>query len=1072
MSIRFNVRSPVSPAILILIGGLMLAVTGCNPASDQVRGTSTVPTPQPDQFPYSLNTIPLSDELSEAIKLETLSLAKPVPCPADSILAHRDRLVTAIQDIESRSAAGYELYRNWQADPANFVWIAAATRYEYLLHRQAGLDSMLTHGILADTTSAAGAFAAGCMAYGYGSRGHYFRMAKAVSDSLPELDQLILERKLAMLESQDGRHLEAVRRLLTALPRARIIGSQRFTARFWYSITLYLDRADRLDDALHAAALGHVCADRDRITPLMGRFQILVARVLQSRHEFSAALDNFSAAADFGQRENLHWVVQSANHKAGALCSLTGTPDRALVFDSRALAHSIANRDSLNTPRNMINIADDYRLMGQMDSCLVYQQRAHHWVDLFPNKRNKATLPSKEAEYYCQIGDYASADSLLALASDRSRGASLAVDEAQLLLGLILNGLEMGRPAMAYRALARLETLRESIFDQNPDQNLVADFELATADFLLTRGEFRLAHQALKRAANATEDEDVMRRWNQQRTSGQLALRRDDLQSAADHFANCRQLAETAGNADLSITSRFLLGNTLQVMGRHDLSRELFIQGDADSSFGGNFRTRLTNLLYLGRSWAATGQLDTAKALLLQAIDQSATHSPPDLMASLHLELGRVLVTKHETQAGRDHFSQALTHLKRGRSQDRMDVLDTSFAAIRREIGEALVDLDSSGLVGDADSDAVLTSLRTAALMLYSKPMEFTDTQLNNAADRNGCLVVFALGEHKSHLWIGTAGAWSHVDLPARNVLRALVEPVVADMKRPGRPADQSALNQLSSLLLKPLVPLWKTDTPLIILSDSFLHNLPWAALSWPGDGASLVVEHGPTMETSGLDHLMESPSHASGKTGPNSLLALGYDGAIGDADRLRHAEDEARAIASSWSAGSVQTLIGTEASWTGLQAAGLTTVDILHIASHATITQGLASESCLRLAQTDQPEPVDVSMIAALDLDTELVFLSCCEAGRHQGTSSGVMDFSQAFIEAGAKSVLSSSVRVDDRAGLELAQLFYRHWLAGKSRPEALRAAQLEMMQQTGRWDHPFYWSFYRLISGTNPTR
>jgi CHAT domain-containing protein len=225
-------------------------------------------------------------------------------------------------------------------------------------------------------------------------------------------------------------------------------------------------------------------------------------------------------------------------------------------------------------------------------------------------------------------------------------------------------------------------------------------------------------------------------------------------------------------------------------------------------------------------------------------------------------------------------------------------------------------------------------------------------------------------------------------------------------------------------------------------------------------------------MESSGLDRLLESAPPASTRTNFSSLLALGYDGAIGDADRLNHAEDEAQAIASSWLAGSVQTLIGAEASWTGLQAAGLATVDILHIASHATITQGLASESCLRLAQTDQPEPVDVSMIAALDLNTELVFLSCCEAGRHQGTSSGVMDFSQAFIEAGAKSVLSSSVRVDDRAGLELAQLFYHHWLAGKSRPQALRAAQLEMMQQVGRWDHPFYWSFYRLISGTDPTR
>jgi len=40
----------------------------------------------------------------------------------------------------------------------------------------------------------------------------------------------------------------------------------------------------------------------------------------------------------------------------------------------------------------------------------------------------------------------------------------------------------------------------------------------------------------------------------------------------------------------------------------------------------------------------------------------------------------------------------------------------------------------------------------------------------------------------------------------------------------------------------------------------------------------------------------------------------------------------------------------------------------------------------------------------------------------------------------------------------------FYKNYLAGMSKPEALRRAQIAMMENP-KWSHPFYWSAFVLF-------
>jgi tetratricopeptide (TPR) repeat protein/CHAT domain-containing protein len=99
----------------------------------------------------------------------------------------------------------------------------------------------------------------------------------------------------------------------------------------------------------------------------------------------------------------------------------------------------------------------------------------------------------------------------------------------------------------------------------------------------------------------------------------------------------------------------------------------------------------------------------------------------------------------------------------------------------------------------------------------------------------------------------------------------------------------------------------------------------------------------------------------------------------------------------------------------------------------------------------------------------TELVILSACETGLGEAVAGeGVFGLRRALQVAGAEAVLMSMWPVPDQETQELMGLFYKYWMAGKSKPEALRQAQVEMREVVkARYgnDLPFYWGAFVLV-------
>jgi CHAT domain-containing protein len=239
----------------------------------------------------------------------------------------------------------------------------------------------------------------------------------------------------------------------------------------------------------------------------------------------------------------------------------------------------------------------------------------------------------------------------------------------------------------------------------------------------------------------------------------------------------------------------------------------------------------------------------------------------------------------------------------------------------------------------------------------------------------------------------------------------------------------------------------------LSIVADDALWQLPFHALK-------------PAPRSYLLEHVTVSYAPSIGSIEPLASGDRARVVALGD-PAVPNAALEAQRLRQFYGAGRTRVAVHDEATEAVVkQAAGY---DVLHIAAHAVVdkSQPLYSALLLSAAGGGDDGYLEAREIASLDLRDRLVVLAACETARGRTMAAeGVVGLPWAVLAAGARATVLSLWRTDSASTADTMIEFHRHHARGAAPDEALRQAQLAMLQQP-RYRHPLYWAPFVVVKG-----
>jgi CHAT domain-containing protein len=400
-----------------------------------------------------------------------------------------------------------------------------------------------------------------------------------------------------------------------------------------------------------------------------------------------------------------------------------------------------------------------------------------------------------------------------------------------------------------------------------------------------------------------------------------------------------------------------------------------------------------------------------------------------------------------------------------------------------------------------AAREALVARLRLQAPRFASlqAPAPLDLTAARRALDPGTALLAYAVGPEKSYLFVVRPGNGGGRGLEVHRlpIGRAALEKEIEAYRRllTNPQSDLTQLNaraaSLYDLLLKPAEKKLARAQRILISADGPLHLLPWAALRRHGE---YLAQWRPLhlIASATLYEEIRQGQRRAGDPGTWRLVAFGdpiypeVSGATGETitdseirstlrrglklEPLPSTRDEVRQIAGLFPGAEVY--LGAEATEERAKEAS-PRADLLHFAGHGLINERFPLDSALALSiPTQLKEGQDNGLLQAweifesLHLDANLVTLSACDTalGREMG-GEGLLGLTRAFQFAGARTVLASLWSVSDVSTATLMKRFYTYLRQGRTKDEALRAAQLDLIRsQKKEFSHPYHWAGFSL--------
>ena len=163
--------------------------------------------------------------------------------------------------------------------------------------------------------------------------------------------------------------------------------------------------------------------------------------------------------------------------------------------------------------------------------------------------------------------------------------------------------------------------------------------------------------------------------------------------------------------------------------------------------------------------------------------------------------------------------------------------------------------------------------------------------------------------------------------------------------------------------------------------------------------------------------------------------------------------------------------LLGSDATETRFKVLFTESSDVIHLALHGYADLDYPDRSALIFApEPDGPDDglLQVREIRALHLRAKLVTLSACDTGVGPVGEADVANLVNAFIEAGADSVVSTLWELEDQSTRYLMTDFYSKLALHQRKVDALRSAQLDLLS---KGYPPYYWAGVQIVGDPSGT-
>jgi CHAT domain-containing protein len=352
---------------------------------------------------------------------------------------------------------------------------------------------------------------------------------------------------------------------------------------------------------------------------------------------------------------------------------------------------------------------------------------------------------------------------------------------------------------------------------------------------------------------------------------------------------------------------------------------------------------------------------------------------------------------------------------------------------------------------------------------------------------RNGEVAIeYALAPWHSIALAITRDRVARYALDGREQIEAAIESYLAAVR--GRRDSRTESKALYDLLLRPVVS-FKESKAALVIPDGQLHLVAFDSLIDP-EGRYVVDSHVISYAPSATAYYLLSRPLSSP---PQQMTLLAVGGAHYISSGPGNFESALRGFGffdpvrpPRWPAlpgsltevndvaaeqfGKTFVLTGDEATESAVKRLPLSNFRMLHFAVHSTVDEEFPDRSALIFSTPDNTDSEDNLLqareIVGLNINAELVTLSACDAGtgRIEGVA-GMNSLVEAFLMAGARSVVASTWSADDTFTAALMRRFYTNLRQGLDKAEALTLAKRELLYMHGPNALPFYWAGFRLV-------